>query len=132
MSIYFDTSALAKLVVTEQQTSALRAWLGRRPSEPKVTASIGVVELQRFAARVSPQAMTAAAQLIARIDHLDLGALALLRAAQVRPPEVRTLDALHIAAASQLNDLTAIVTYERRMIDACVGYDLPVVSPELE
>jgi predicted nucleic acid-binding protein len=70
-----------------------------------------------------------AVQLLARIDQLELTPTALARAAQLPPPEVRTLDALHIASASELSDLDAIVTYDVRMIAASTGYGLPVKSP---
>jgi predicted nucleic acid-binding protein len=60
---------------------------------------------------------------------LELTPIALARAAQLPPPQVRTLDALHIASASGLSDLEAIVTYDARMITAATGYGLPVASP---
>ena len=129
MSIYFDTSALAKLVLIEDESAALRAWISARPGTPRLTNSIGVVELQRLAARISQPAVTAAGQLLTRIDQLELTPLALARAATLPPPEVRTLDALHIASAAELGDLEAIVSYDHRMIKASRGYGLPVESP---
>lgn len=129
MSLYFDTSALAKLVLAEEESEALREWVGARPGTPRITNAVGVVELQRLAARVSQSALGAAVQLLARIDQLDLTPTALSRAAQLPPPEVRTLDALHLASASELADLEALVTYDVRMISAAVAYGLPVASP---
>lgn len=129
MSIYFDTSALAKLVIAEEETEALRDWIGARRHLPRVTNIVGVVELQRLAARVSQSALGTAIQLLTRIDQLDLTPIALARAAQLPPPEVRTLDAFHIASASELADLEAVVTYDVRMISAADGYGLPVASP---
>ncbi|MCL2781441.1 MAG: type II toxin-antitoxin system VapC family toxin [Actinomycetia bacterium] len=129
MIIYFDTSALAKLIVIEKETAALRAWIGSRPNHAGVTNSVGAVELQRFAARVSHPAMAAATQLLARLDQLELTPLAISRAAQLPPPEVRTLDALHIASASELADLEALVTYDERMRAAAIGCGLPVANP---
>ena len=129
MSVYLDTSALAKLAVIESETAALRSWLGARPGTPRLTNSVGVVELRQVASRVGPAALTAAAQLLARIDELALTPLALARAGDLPPPEIRTLDALQIASAAELDDLAAVVTYDHRMISACRGYGLPVVSP---
>ncbi len=129
MTFYFDTSALAKLVIAEKESAALRSWIAARPTTPRVTNSIGVVELQRLAARVSQAALMAAVQLAARIDQLQLTPIALVRAAQLLPPEVRTLDALHIASASELRDLEALVTYDLRMIAAATDYGLPVACP---
>lgn len=50
MTLYLDTSALAKLVVAEDATAALRWWLRERPDAPIVTNSVGVVELSRLSA----------------------------------------------------------------------------------
>jgi predicted nucleic acid-binding protein len=129
VSIYFDTSALAKLILTDDESEALRDWVRARPGMPRITNVVGVVELQRLAARVGQTALSSAIQLLTRIDQLDMTPTALARAAQLPPPEVRTLDALHIASASELNDLEAIVTYDVRMISAADGYGLPVASP---
>ncbi len=129
MSIYFDTSALAKLILVEEDSPALREWVGARRGVPRMTNVVGVVELQRLAARVSQSALNTAIQLLTRIDQLDMTPIALARAAQLPPPQVRTLHALHIASASELSDLQTIVTYDLRMISAATGYGLPVASP---
>ena len=132
MSLYFDTSALAKLVLLEAETTALREWISARRDESQFTNIVGIVELHRLAARVNAAASTAAAYLASRVDQLELTPLALARAATLPPPQVRTLDALHIASASELSDLTALVTYDSRMIIAAREYGLPVDSPGLD
>ena len=129
MTIYLDAAALGKLVVDEPESRPLRRWLRRRAQTPTATNCIGAVELQRLAARVSLEALTRSLQLLTAIDQLDLTPLAIMRAAQLPPPEVRTLDALHIASASELSDLEALVSYDHRMIAAARGYGLPVESP---
>lgn len=51
-------------------------------------------------------------------------------AVRLDPPALRTLDAIHIATCLQLAaDLDAIVTYDRRMIEAAHLLALPAVSP---
>ncbi|WP_375475710.1 type II toxin-antitoxin system VapC family toxin [uncultured Jatrophihabitans sp.] len=129
MSLYLDTSALAKLVVAEDESEALREWLAARPDSPRITNVVGVVELHRFAARVSQAAVGAAVQVSNRIDKLELTPASLARAAMLPPPAAPTLDAMHIASASELTDLEALVTYDVRMISAATGYGLPVASP---
>jgi predicted nucleic acid-binding protein len=131
VSLYFDTSALAKLVVAEAESTTLREWMGARPQAPRITNSVGVVELHRLAARAGQSAQSAAVRLLARIDQLALTPAALSLAAALPPPEVRTLDALHVASASELIDLEAIVTYDARMLAAAAGLGLPVASPGL-
>jgi len=127
--IYADTSALAKLVVAEAETPALRRWIAGQ-NAPLVTNSIGVVELRRLAARVSRQAVDTATLLLGRIDRLVLTPTALALAGQLPPAEVRTLDALHIASAAELVELQVVLTYDRRMAEAAAGYGLPVASPK--
>lgn len=129
MTLYFDSSALAKLIVTEPESQALRHWLGSRPVTPIVTNTVGVVELQRVAARTRPVASVPAVLLLGRVGHLELTRAAIELAAKLPPPEVRTLDALHIASAAGLGDLEAFVSYDQRMLDAAVGYGLPVAQP---
>lgn len=126
--IYADTSALAKLLIVEAETPALRAWISRQDAR-LVTNSVGVVELRRLAARVSQQASGAATILLDRIDRLALTPAALALAGELPPPEVRTLDALHIASAAQLIELRVLLTYDRRMAEAAAHFGLPVESP---
>ena len=126
--IYADTSALAKLVIAEAETPALRRWISEQDA-PLVTNSIGVVELRRLASRMSQQAVETATALLGRIDRLVLTPAALTLAGQLPPAEVRTLDALHIASAAELLELQVVLTYDRRMADAAIGYGLPVASP---
>ncbi len=126
--IYADTSALAKLVVAEAETPALRAWLSEQNAR-LVTNSVGVVELRRLAARVSQQAVDTATLLLGRIDRLSLTPAALALAGQLPPAELRTLDALHLGSAAELADLQVLLSYDHRLADAAADYGLPVVAP---
>ena len=48
----------------------------------------------------------------------------------MKPPELRSLDAIHVASAMAMEeDLDALVTYDRRMIDGGRMAGLPVASP---
>jgi uncharacterized protein len=129
VTLYLDTSALAKLVVSEPESVHLRHWLREHGSVPLVTNSIGVVELRRLAARISQEALSTAVRLLARISVVGLTADALTLAAEIPSPEVRTLDALHIASAALLSDLQSVVTYDVRMGTAAIAYGLPVAAP---
>ena len=51
-------------------------------------------------------------------------------AGRLGPPAVRTLDAIHLATALSMGaTLRALVTYDRRMIEAAEHLGLPVASP---
>ncbi len=53
-----------------------------------------------------------------------------LLAGSLKPPQLRTLDALHLAAALELgNDLDGLVTYDARMIDGARAAGMAVVTP---
>jgi predicted nucleic acid-binding protein len=48
----------------------------------------------------------------------------------LRPPELRSLDSLHLATALSLGPhLAAFVTYDERLADAARWYGLPVTTP---
>jgi len=71
-----------------------------------------------------------ARELVDRFDLLRLDD-ALLDAASLLPvDELRTLDALHLAAAQRLGrDLAVVVTYDARMLTSAKALGLPVASP---
>jgi predicted nucleic acid-binding protein len=125
--IYADASALAKLVLLEPESPAMQALVSS--GEHVVTNVVGVVELQRLAARAGAEASRAATRVVGRVDRLLLTPFAVALAGQLPPPEVRTLDALHIASAAELADLRVLATYDRRMAEAARSYGLPVMSP---
>ena len=51
-------------------------------------------------------------------------------AATMEPIELRTLDAIHLAAALALSDdLAAVLTYDHRMADAARARGVEVVAP---
>ena len=126
--IYADTSALAKLIRREDETDALRDWLATS-SQNVCSNSIGSVELRRTAGRIGAEFSAAASRLLNRIRILTLSAEAVELAGRIPPVELRTLDSLHLASASLLPDLEALLTYDARMIEAGRAWGLPVLSP---
>ena len=51
-------------------------------------------------------------------------------AAQLDPPAVRTIDAIHIATALRVRGmLAAFMSYDRRQLEAAAAVGLPVVTP---
>jgi predicted nucleic acid-binding protein len=76
---------------------------------------------------------TATARARALLDSLSVLALddALLdHAAAIDGGELRSLDAIHIASAQQLEgELHALVTYDQRMLTAAQALGLPVNQP---
>ncbi len=130
MQLYLDTSALVKLVDVEAETAALRGYLSEYASDAYTTAALARTELLRAAAlRRSIEAVHKARSVIATLHIVPLTSRLLDNAAALRPLRLRTLDAIHLAAALTAPDLRAVVTYGRRLADAAAPYGIPVVNP---
>lgn len=129
MAHYLDTSALVKLIVAEAETAALRTWLETEPRDP-VTSDLARAELIRAARRVAPDRAVAARQLLEAMIVVEVATAVFEEAGRLDPAGLRTLDAVHLAAALDLgDDLTAIVTYDNRLADAAQSLGIAVVAP---
>lgn len=126
--VYLDTSAFTKLVAQETESPALRRHLRGMPL--RTSAMLLQTEALRAAARLSPAHLAAARRQLRGIALIQMDRQLYAFAGALTPPELRSLDALHIAAALTLGqDLAEFVTYDVRMVTAASGYGLPVVSP---
>ena len=130
MQLYLDSSALVKLVVSEAESSALRTYLAERRSDARMAAALARTEVVRAVAmHRSIEVVETARSVIARLHLVPLNNRLLDAAATKLPPELRTLDAIHLAAAMTAPDLRAIVSYDRRLADAAATAGLAVVAP---
>ena len=129
--LYLDTSALAKLVTREAESPALQTYLAEREQTPWVTVALARAELIRAAYRTgAPQAIQDARTVLATLDILALTDRLLDEAGTLPPPELRTLDAIHLAGARMIGaKLEAVLTYDGRMYDAARAAGLPVARP---
>jgi predicted nucleic acid-binding protein len=129
VAYYLDTSALVKLVVAEQQTAALRAWLSAEPREP-VASDLVRTELLRAVRRAAPDRLVDARSVLKGLTLLRVPAAIFEAAGRLDPQELRSLDAIHIAAALDLgDDLSGMVTYDRRLEVAAAANGITVTSP---
>lgn len=126
--IYLDSSALVKLAVEEPETAALRRH--RRHRGPRVSCAIGWVEVVRAVRRHRSGTAATARAVLAEIDLVAVDDALLNAAAELPPPDLRSLDAIHLAAALSLGrGLAELVTYDSRMAAAAASLGLPVASP---
>lgn len=126
--VYLDSSAFIKLVVEEAETAALRRYLEPNPS--LVAAALLRTEVLRACMRISHTFVATARQMLADVAFIEVDRPVLQRAGELGPPEMRSLDAIHIAAALSMGeDLDQLITYDHRMIDAARQWGLTVVTP---
>lgn len=128
MAVYLDASAAAKLLVDEPESAALAEWLQERSE--RASSALLRTELIRAIGRRTPERLRRARRIIGRLTLIDIDDDLLNRAADLEPFTIRSLDAIHLASALRLADeLEAIVTYDRRMIEGASRLGLPVASP---
>jgi predicted nucleic acid-binding protein len=129
--LYFDSSALVKLVRHEPESDALRRFLAVHRDDGLVTSTLAQVEVVRSVLGGGAAAVARARDELAGFDQLPME-IALLEAAATLAPTmlVRSLDAIHLASAQLVGaELRAVVTYDQRMADAATALALPVAAP---
>lgn len=126
--VYLDSSALVKLVVAERESAALRAYL--RAHTVRASCALARVEVLRAVRAHGAAALARARRLLRRVDLIHVDDELLEDAATLDAGILRSLDAIHLAAARTFGDeLSAVVTYDRRMADAAALLGLTVDAP---
>jgi len=129
VATYLDSSAIVKLVVEEPQSAALRRYLRRR--RPLVSSALARAEVLRALLLEGEAGMARGHSVLARIDLIRVNDRVLNAAGALSPPDLRSLDAIHLATAGQLGqDLGQVVTYDERMADAARHLGMKAASPE--
>ena len=129
MSAYFDTSAILKLVFEEDGTRALRSLVGeiRQRGEQPTTSWLGETEFRRSGLRHGIAQETTEG-ILADFAVFDLPKEIYEAAARIPLRELRTLDALHIAAALRARS-GFFVSYDQRQCEAAAELGLSVLTP---
>jgi len=125
--LYLDTSAAVKLLLLEEESLAIRAYVS---DQDWASSALLRTELVRAVVRVDPSVMPRALDLLLQPRLLAIEARILDTAARLSPPSLRSLDAIHLASALELRDeLTAFVAYDDRLLAAASALGMPVASP---
>ena len=128
MATYLDSSAIVKLAVREPESLALRRYLRRR--QPLVSSALARTEVLRALLPAGDEAVARGRAVLQRIDLVRVNDRILNAAGILRPPALRSLDAVHLATAQALDDeLSALVTYDDRMVNAARQLGCNVVQP---
>ncbi|MFS3127580.1 PIN domain-containing protein [Nocardioides sp. Bht2] len=124
---YLDTSAALKLVAAERESAALAEAI--QASDARLVATrLLETEMRRAAHRALALHQD---QITAFLSTLDLYSVtdAVYRQAGLMPgPRLRSLDALHLAAAIAL-DVHAILTYDHRLQQAAAEVGVVALAP---
>ena len=131
---YADSSALVKLVRGEAESPALRAYLAEADL---VTSELAVTEMSRAVRRAAaggPRStldllLERVGELLDAVAMRPLDRALLLGAGALAEPALRTLDAIHVAAAIHLSPIEAFVTYDERQAAVARLAGLRTIAP---
>lgn len=125
---YVDASAWAKLLVEEAESEVMHAWVNERlaSADEFVSSHLLVTELGRLAQRAGVEAVSVTSVL--KVLSLVLPSIGTYTAAGLLPGAVRSLDAIHVAAALGVG-ADHFVTYDERQREAAEAAGIPVVVP---
>ena len=125
---YLDSSALVKLAVEEPESGALRQYLRRR--RPMVSSALARTEVLRALLLEGDETLARGRAVLATVELIRINDRILNAAALLRPAEIRSLDAIHLATAQGLaTDLARVVTYDERMLDAAKQLGIRTAAP---
>ncbi len=126
--VYLDSSAIVKLVVHEAETRALRTFLRSRAE--RASCGLARAEVPRAVAVRGSAAVRRSRRVVATLDLVGLDDALLDAAGRLAGADLRSLDAIHVAAARELGeDLECLVTYDRRLASAARALGLVVDAP---
>jgi uncharacterized protein len=129
---YFDTSAVAKLVMVEDETEALRAWIAERADAPSVTCDLTRTELMRAARRIDTDLLVRVRHVLDGLTILEVPPALFSAAGRLEPASMRSLDAIHLAVALDLgDDLDVLLAYDERLAAAARFHGIEVAQPGL-
>jgi len=129
--VYCDSSALVKLVLPERESGPLVDYLADS-SVQMASSELCEVELVRAVARSNWDMFEQALEVLGRTILLPLTTSIKSRAGLLQPGTVRSLDAIHISTALEIQaDLRVLVSYDQRMVEAAESFGIRTVSPGL-
>jgi predicted nucleic acid-binding protein len=118
-----------KLIAAEPETPALLDFLARWPH--RVSSALARAEVLRAVRRTGagPAVRGRATRVLARVALIRIDDPVLSAATRIAPPELRTLEAIHVATARSLDGLAGVVTYDARLGRAASRGRFKVWSP---
>ena len=127
--LYLDASAIVKLVIRERETDRLVEYVG---DAALVSSEISEVEVPRVAylATGEEESVARAEMALRRFSLVALDDELRREAARMRPADLRSLDAIHLASCLRLRtQVDAVLVYDRELTAALLAHALPVEAP---
>jgi predicted nucleic acid-binding protein len=130
-ALYFDASALVKLVQIEAESTALHAYLEAHLIERRVTSVLSRTEVLRAVWAGGAHAQQHALTVLEQTEQVALTRAVLDQAGALLPGvRLRTLDAIHLASALALGgELRTLITYDIRLGQAAANVGLVTFAP---
>ena len=95
-----------------------------------MSSALAEIEVPRAIRKAAPETLPAVPATLARLYRLEMDATVRSGAAALVDPNLRTLDAIHVATALNLGaELQAFVSYDQRLLQAAGDLGLAVASP---
>jgi predicted nucleic acid-binding protein len=95
-----------------------------------VSSELLLVEARRGTARPAPARLPRLDLLLGRVELIQMSSAVLESASRLPDPMLRTLDAIHVATAlSVRSDVTALLSYDQRLLDVAATHGLPIATP---
>lgn len=132
--LYVDTSALLKRVIVERESSAVRGLLRRRNAAGDLltTSSLAWLEVWRALRRLGlSNVLAVQRRAMSGIADFPLDEQTLVHARNVGRDQLRTLGAIHLAAALEVG-ADSVLTYDDRLSDSCAAAGLAILAPGRE
>ena len=127
---YLDSSAIVKLVVEEPESRALRRHLRRR--HPLVTSALARTEVLRALVLEGAEGLARGRAVLARLELIRVSDRVLSAAGGMLPPELRSLDAIHLASALLWKDAAGVepvmATHDAALALAAQAHGFPVIG----
>jgi predicted nucleic acid-binding protein len=131
---HLDASALVKLVREEPESQTLGAMLD---GADMISSELALTEVPRAIRRAAAndprlpleELIEQAGEVLGSVAMLPVDEPTLLAAGALAEPTLRSLDAIHLAAALQLSELDAFVSYDNRQSAAARKAGLHVEAP---
>jgi uncharacterized protein len=125
---YLDSSALVKLAINEPESGALRRHIRRR--RPLVSSALARTEVLRALLLEGEEGVARGRAVLGRVELIRVNDRVLNAAGALFPPDLRSLDAIHLATAGHLGaDLSQIVAYDDKMLEAARRLGFKTASP---